>query len=55
MRVNSDETIRRAIAYRRSQGNVSWLELSRRPENQQLTREFFSGGVKDRAAKPSRM
>ncbi|MFV0625016.1 hypothetical protein ACBY01_13540 [Sphingomonas sp. ac-8] len=44
MRVNSDETLRRAAAYRSAHAGQSWLELSRRPEQQQRSREFFSGG-----------
>lgn len=43
MRVNSDETIRRATAYRR-EANASWLELSRRPAHQRFSRTFFTGG-----------
>jgi hypothetical protein len=47
MRVNSDETLRRAAAYRSAHPGKSWLELSRRPEQQQRSREFFSGGAAD--------
>ncbi len=43
MRVNSDETLRRAAAYRKER-NASWLQLSRDPEQQRRSREFFSGG-----------
>jgi hypothetical protein len=47
MRVNSDETIRRAIDYRAMRGGKSWLELSREPEAQKRSREFFLGASKD--------
>lgn len=43
MRVNSDETLRRAAAYRQARGG-SWLSLLRDPEQQRRSREFFSGG-----------
>lgn len=45
MRVNSDEAIARAIRYREEQGNKSWLELTRDPEMQRHSREFFSRGL----------
>lgn len=44
MRVNSDETLRRAAAFRRANGNRSWLQLSREPGQQRRSRAFFSGG-----------
>ena len=43
MRVNSEEAIRRGIAYRKAQGGKSWLELTRAPEMQQRSRDFFAG------------
>ena len=43
MRVNSEEAIRRGIAYRKSQGGKSWLELARAPDMQQRSRDFFAG------------
>jgi hypothetical protein len=45
MRVNSDEAIARAIRYREEQGNKSWLELTRDPEMQRHSREFFNRGL----------
>jgi hypothetical protein len=42
MRVNSDETLRRAIAMREADGR-SWLEILRDPEQQRFSRDFFSG------------
>lgn len=44
MRVNSDETLRRAIAYKQSQNDKSWLELSRADEARERSLRFFTGG-----------
>lgn len=49
MRVNSDETLRRAVQYREERGAKSWLELTRDPEQQRFSREFFSGGQREPA------
>lgn len=47
MRVNSDETLRRAIAYKKSQRDKSWLELSRAPGAKERSLRFFTGGTLD--------
>ena len=52
MRVNSDETLRRAIALRRESGS-SWLQLSRQARHQRFSRAFFSGGTIEREEAPN--
>jgi hypothetical protein len=42
MRVNSAETIQKAIDYRERSGK-SWLQLIRDPKQQQHSRDSFSG------------
>lgn len=43
MRVNSEETLRRAAAFKREHAGKSWLELSRQPRNRELGLRLFAG------------
>ena len=45
MRVNSDETMRRASAYRAAHGNPTWLQLARDSEQKRHSGAFFTGGL----------
>lgn len=51
MRVNSDETLRRAIDFKEASGGRSWLSLTRDAEQRKRTLAFFSGGRERRDAK----
>lgn len=43
MRVNSDETLRRAMELRSRRGVKSWLELTRDGNAQSTSLKFFTG------------